>query len=100
MKKLKQKKQSAKKWLKEYMHVDLKETIKLLNLKLRGHYLYYGIFGNFCRIKSFYNYVVEELYKSKQRRSQNKHITWEKFNKFIKQFPVLKPKLYVPLCPI
>lgn len=100
MKKLKQKKQSAKKWLKEYMHVDLKETIKLLNLKLRGHYLYYGIFGNFCRIKSFYNYVVEQLYKSKQRRSQNKHITWEKFNKFIKQFPVLKPKLYVPLCPI
>ena len=80
--------------------MNLKETIQALNLKLKGHYLYYGIFVNFCRVKSFYNYIIEQLYKSKQRRSQNKHLTWDKFNAYITQFPVYKPKLYISLCPI
>ena len=37
-KKLKQKRQSAKKWLREHMHESIPETIEKLNKKLVGHY--------------------------------------------------------------
>ena len=37
-KKLKQKRQSAKEWLREHMHESIPETIEKLNKKLVGHY--------------------------------------------------------------
>jgi RNA-directed DNA polymerase len=30
-------------WIKQNRHMKLKEMIKELNMKLRGHYNYYGI---------------------------------------------------------
>lgn len=56
-KKLKQKRQSVKEWMREHMHESIPNTIEKLNKKLVGHYRYYGIYGNWISLKKFYSYV-------------------------------------------
>ena len=46
------KREAVKKWLWEHMHESIADTIEALNVKLTGHYRYYGIYGNyigFCK---------------------------------------------------
>lgn len=54
------------------------ETIKALNVKLTGHYRYYG---NHVGLQKFYKYVLIELWKSKRRRNQTNWLTWNKYLK-------------------
>lgn len=94
-KKLKEKKQAAKKWLKEHMHESIPDTIKKLNVKLNGHYRYYGIYGNFIGLKKFYWYIKEMLRKIKRRRDQSGWLTWEKYKAILKIYPLEYPKIFL-----
>jgi group II intron reverse transcriptase/maturase len=94
-KKLAVKHQSVKEWLWYNMHEQLSDTIKALNRKLRGHYAYYGISGNFIGIRNFYEFVVKAVYKVANRRSQRKSLTWTRYERLLEKFPILKPRLYV-----
>lgn len=94
-KKLRQKKQAAKKWLKEHMHESIPETIRLLNKKLVGHYRYYGIYGNYIGLKKFYNYIKWQLKATKMRRDQSGWLTWEKYYAILKIHPLEYPKVYL-----
>lgn len=80
-KKLKLKKQSAKKWLTERMHKPIWETLETLKLKLNGHINYYGVNGNFNSIQNFFSYIRNIFYRVLRRRGQKKPI---KFNDFIR----------------
>jgi len=93
--KLMVKKQSVKEWLKENMHNRTAETIIKLNRKLKGHYAYYGISGNYKSLLKFYNFVITALYKSQIRRSQRTNLTTKKFYEMLEKYPIVKPKLYV-----
>lgn len=77
--KLKQKKQSAKKWLIERMHKPIWETLKALKLKLNGHINYYGINGNFRSIQNFFSYVNQIYYRILRRRGQKNPIKFKDF---------------------
>ena len=77
-KKLKAKKQNVKLWLKENMHKPVHTLLNSLDAKLRGHYGYYGVNGNFASISKFADYVKCMLYKCLNRRSQRKSISFEK----------------------
>jgi RNA-directed DNA polymerase len=92
-KKLVQKRQNAKKWLREHMHESIPETIKQLNKKLVGHYNYYGIYGNWISLRKFYSYVKWELFKTKRRRDQSCWLTWAKFKKIVEIYPLEWPKI-------
>lgn len=94
-KKLTQKRQSAKQWLREHMHESIPETVEKLNKKLEGHYRYYGIYGNWIGLKKFYSYVKRELWRTKRRRDQSCWLTWEKFKKIIRIYPIIWPKVYL-----
>lgn len=96
-KKLKVKKQKAKIWLRENMHIPKEELIKKLNRKLQGHYNYYGLSHNTKRMYDFYFYVVKQLKKTLDRRSQKGYMSWEKFNRILEYNPVVKPKITRPL---
>ena len=94
-KKLSAKYQSVKDWLRQSMHEKLLDKIKAINLKIRGHYAYYGISGNYAGIRKFYDYVVKALYKVENRRSQRNSMTWERYERLLEKFPILRPRLYV-----
>ena len=94
-KKLSQKRQNAKVWLREHMHESIPKTIDSLNKKLIGHYRYYGIYGNWISLKKFYSYVKWELFQTKRRRDQSCWLTWAKFKAILKIYPVAWPKVYL-----
>lgn len=94
-KKLAQKRQNAKEWLRKQMHESIPNTIKALNRKLIGHYRYYGIYGNWISLKKFYCYVKWELFRTKRRRDQSCWLTWEKFKKILRIYPIQWPKIYL-----
>ena len=94
-KKLSQKRQNAKVWLREHMHESIPKTIDSLNKKLIGHYRYYGIYGNWISLKKFYSYVKWELFQTKRRRDQSCWLTWVKFKAILKIYPIAWPKVYL-----
>ena len=95
-KKLKQKKVNMKQWLRENMHSSLKELLPKLNIKLEGHYRYYGIFDNFRALQSFTNFTKEALYRCMTRRSQRKGwLTRVKFLKMLETLGLTRPKIYL-----
>lgn len=93
-KKLKAKMQSAKAWLNDHMHEKPTEIITKLNVKLTGHYRYYGISDNHNKLRRFQNYCRRQLYVALNRRSQKKLI-WEKYLKILEYNPIAEPKIYV-----
>lgn len=95
-KKLKAKRQNVKAWLQENMHTKVKILIEKLNQKIVGHYRYYGISGNSLHMIKFRYYIIQQLYKILNRRSQKNRYTWEEFKvKILDKFPVKYPKIYV-----
>jgi group II intron reverse transcriptase/maturase len=92
-KKLKTKMQSAKIWLKENMHMKPADIIKKLNVKLNGHYRYYGISDNSQRMDRFRRYCQKRLYRVLYRRSQG-GLSWEKFETILKYNPIARPQIY------
>lgn len=94
-KKLKQKREAAKQWLREHMHESIPETIRKLNKKMIGHYRYYGIYGNFIGLNKFFQYVKQQLYFTKRRRDQSLWLTWKKMGQILKVYPIASPKIYI-----
>jgi len=96
-KKLKAKRVKVKKWMRQNMHIPIGELISKLNVKLRGHYNYYGMSHNFRKMKGFYYYVKRMLFKTLNRRGGKKKMNWVKFDRILEYNPILKPKITVPL---
>lgn len=94
-KKLEQKREAAKQWLREHMHESIPETIRKLNKKMIGHYRYYGIYGNFIGLNKFFRYVRQQLYFTKRRRDQSRWLTWKKLGQILKFYPIASPKIYI-----
>jgi group II intron reverse transcriptase/maturase len=96
-KKLKAKKQAVKEWLKVNTHGEPSEVIKLLNLKLAGHYRYYGISGKYEGLVKFYRFIVSALYQRLTRRSQRAYLSWKRYKMLLENHPIIEPRLYVDI---
>ncbi|MDY0140030.1 MAG: group II intron reverse transcriptase/maturase [Candidatus Izemoplasmatales bacterium] len=94
-KKLKQKKENVKEWLKTQTGENVLDIIKRLNKKIIGHYNYYGISGNFKGLNKFYFFIRTALYNMLTRRSQRSYLNWERYFKLLEKHPIVKPRLYV-----
>ena len=96
-KKFKQKLKDTKKWLYENRTMPVKEMIKSLNLKLIGHYRYYGTSFNGKRITNFLHRVQQFLCKTLNRQSDMKSYNWDGYTEMLKYYPLAKPKIYFKL---
>ncbi|CBZ03901.1 group II intron reverse transcriptase/maturase [Clostridium botulinum] len=96
-KKFRQKLKDTKRWLYKNRTMPVKLLIKLLNLKLIGHYRYYGISFNGKMIANFLHKVKQFLFKTLNRRSDKKSYSWDGFIEMLKYHPLAKPKIYYRL---
>ena len=62
----------AKEWIKENIQLKPAELIKKLNIKLLGHYRYYGITDNYNKLVEFREYIIRTLFKQLWKRGQKK----------------------------
>lgn len=96
-KKLKAKRAKVKKWIWQNMHIPTGELIKGLNVRLRGHYNYYGLSHNFKKMNGFYHYVERTLFRTLNRRGGKKKMNWACFSKLLMFNPLVKPQITVQL---
>jgi group II intron reverse transcriptase/maturase len=80
-------------WGRKIRNMPRKEQHALLAAKLRGHYAYYGITGNYRSIELFYHSVRAVWLKWLNRRSDRKSYNWEQFAEYLKQFPLPVPRI-------
>jgi group II intron reverse transcriptase/maturase len=94
-KKLTQALSKTQDWIKSNRHKKLKELIYLLNVKLRGHYSYYGVTFNSRSINSYFEQVKRILHKWINRRGGKRVWNWKRYSKLITEWlPLFKPKIY------
>ena len=80
-------------WIKENRQGVIGGIIAELNLKLRGHYVYYGITFNSRGIRSYYEQTKRSLFKWLNRRG-GKRMNWEAYTQLLRTIPLEKPKIY------
>jgi len=81
-------------WIKRNRHTRLRDLFNMVNLKLRGHYQYYGITDNYKSIDDFLFETRRMLFKWLNRRSQKKSYSWEGYSELLKVFPLARPRIY------
>ena len=80
-------------WIQKHRDQKLSQTMKRLKAKLRGTWNYYGIIGNFRRMKLLYDETCRALHKWLNRRSQRKSLTWSAVNRMLARFQVPPPRI-------
>lgn len=90
-KKLSKKKQNIKQWLREHMHTPIAMVMDELKAKLRGHYSYYGVNGNFVGVQKYENYVFWTYYKVLRRRGQKNPIKMKDYSRIWRGLDMPKP---------
>jgi RNA-directed DNA polymerase len=94
-KKIVRKLKEMNEWFKQCRSkLSLTEIWKMLKMKLEGHYRYYGMSANSKSIYRYYRRVRALVYKWLNRRSQRRSLSWEDLEKYLKRYPLPRPKLY------
>ena len=85
-------------WLKKVRCAyHISEWWKVLNLKLLGHFRYFGVSGNMQWVGRFYHQTKRLVLKWINRRSQKKSMTWDEFNSYTETHPLATPKIFINL---
>ena len=93
-KKFERKLKEYKLWIYDNRNRPVREIIKELNVKLVGHYRYYGVTWNYRRLCAFLHRVQQFLFKAVNRRGCRRAYTWGGFWEMLKCYPLAKPKTY------
>lgn len=81
-------------WLKNTRNTrKIGEWWKMLEAKLRGHYQYYGVSGNFASINKFYIETCRLVFKWINRRSQKRSMNLKEFDSYLQRYPLPKPQI-------
>jgi group II intron reverse transcriptase/maturase len=79
-------------WCRRHRHDPLKTQHLMLVKKLKGHYGYYGISGNFPALARVVWAARRIWRKALERRSQ-KRLSWAKMLRILKRFPLPRPRI-------
>jgi RNA-directed DNA polymerase len=84
-------------WCKRNRHRPVSEQQQILAQKLRGHYAYYGITGNFRCLNSFLWEVQRAWRRWLERRTRGHRLNWDRFCALLQRYP-LPPARVVHSC--
>ncbi len=94
-KKLRTKLKEMNEWLKASRNMfAIAEIWKTLKSKLRGHFQYYGVSGNYGALQKFESETKRMILKWLNRRSQKKSFNWESFIAYLERHPLPKAKIH------
>ena len=92
-KRLRRAQKSLWQWCRDQRHTPLQAQYRILCQKLRGHYQYYGIRGNYPQLEQLYEHAVHAWRYWLSRRSHKSAIPWEKFDRLHDRFPLPVPSI-------
>lgn len=93
--------QRAQKALAEYCrshrHDSVREQHAALCRRMRGHYNYFGVNGNHASLRRLYRAARRIWFKWLNRRSQRKHLNWQRYEGILHSFPLPRPSIRVQI---
>jgi RNA-directed DNA polymerase len=92
---LRRAKQAIYDWCRRHRHQPVKAQHAALGRRLRGHFNYFGVNGNFPSLLRLVEATKRAWYKWWCRRSQRKRLTWERFPDLLRQMPLPRPRITV-----
>lgn len=92
---LRRAKQALYDWCRRHRHQSVEAQHAALSRRLRGHFNYVGVHGNFQSLLRLVGATKRAWYKWLCRRSQRKRLTWERFTDFLRQRPLPRPRIMV-----
>jgi group II intron reverse transcriptase/maturase len=85
----------CKVWMRQNRNIPTEEFMRILKIKIQGHCNYYCITDNRAAVANFIDECKRLLYKWLNRRSQRKSFNWDRFNLFLKRYPLPRAKTSV-----
>jgi RNA-directed DNA polymerase len=81
-------------WIKQHRHLPGREFYRRLNGRLRGHYNYYGLYGNSRSLHCFFERAMRCTYKWRNRRGgKRQSFPWEQFLQGLDRIGVARPRI-------
>jgi group II intron reverse transcriptase/maturase len=80
-------------WCRKHRHWEMWEQRRALTVRLRGHYNYFGVTGNFASLNAFYRAVKRVWQKWLDRRNGRRSVRWDKFNRVLEHYALPKPRI-------
>jgi group II intron reverse transcriptase/maturase len=89
--------QSVYGWCRRHRHLPVAVQHQALRRRIQGHFNYFAVSGNFRSLLLVLEQARRTWYKWLCRRSQRKRLTWERFAALLRDFPLPKPRIMVPI---
>ncbi len=89
--------QAVAEWCRRHRHQPVKAQQAALSRRVQGHSNYFGVNGNSRSLGRYVDEVKKVWHKWLRRRSQQRHLTWEKFGALLKRLPLPRPRIVVPI---
>lgn len=89
--------QSIGDFCRRHRHQPVQAQHAALTRRMVGHYNYFGVSGNFRSLLIVVEEAKRAWYKWLQRRSQKRHLNWERYEQLLKRFPLPRPRIRVQL---
>jgi RNA-directed DNA polymerase len=80
-------------WCRKDLHLPIKEQHQRLSQKLRGHYGYYGIIGNFYGLLEFRETARGIWRRHLSRRRRDGDVTWAEFLRMEKRYSLPRARV-------
>jgi RNA-directed DNA polymerase len=81
-------------WIKQHRHLPGRAFYRQLNLRLRGHYTYYGLHGNSRSLDRFCERAMRCTFKWRNRRGgKRQSFTWEQFTQGWDRIGIARPRI-------
>lgn len=87
--------QSVADWCRRYRHLPVKVQHAALARRMRGHFNYFGVSGNFASLMLFAHEVKQYWLKWLRRRSNRHRLTSERFTALLERYPLPRPRITV-----
>ena len=86
---------SIREWCRTHRHLPVAVQQAQLALKVRGHYLYYGLTGNLVSLTRFYEHVRRAWHYWLNRRTRGRRLNWDRFaHRILRRYPLPLPRIY------
>jgi RNA-directed DNA polymerase len=89
--------QSVYDWCRRHRHLPVQAQHQALTRRIQGHFNYFAVSGNFRSLLLVLEQARRTWYKWLCRRSQRTRLTWERFADLLRDFPLPKPRITVPI---
>ena len=86
---------SVAEWCRRHRHDSVAVQHAALTRRIRGHFNYFGVSGNGRCLRSLVHHAKRAWFKWLCRRSQRRHLTWEKFSAMYERYPLPTPRISV-----